>query len=77
MTPMIGVNDVSSETFTMADATKLVTFAQSKHLAWLSFWSAARDQQCAGGAESFASPTCSSIVQSPNAFAKIFAGYTG
>jgi hypothetical protein len=77
VTPMIGVNDVSSETFTTADATKLVTFAQSKHLAWLSFWSAARDQQCAGGAQSFASPTCSSIVQSPNAFAKIFAGYAG
>jgi hypothetical protein len=77
VTPMIGVNDVSSETFTTADATKLVTFAQSKHLAWLSFWSAARDQQCAGGAQSFASPTCSSITQSANAFGKIFAGYTG
>jgi hypothetical protein len=77
VTPMIGVNDVSSETFTTADATKLLTFARSKHLAWLSFWSAARDQQCAGGAQGFASPTCSSIVQQPDAFAKIFAGYAG
>lgn len=77
VTPMIGVNDVSSETFTTADASKLVSFAQSKHLAWLSFWSAARDTQCSGGAQSYASPTCSSIAQAPNAFAKIFAGYTG
>jgi hypothetical protein len=77
VTPMIGVNDVNTETFTTADATQLVTFAQSKHLAWLSFWSAARDTQCPGGAQGFASPTCSSITQQPNAFAKIFAGYTG
>jgi hypothetical protein len=77
VTPMIGVNDVSSETFTAADASKVVTFAQSKHLAWLSFWSATRDQQCSGGAQGFASPTCSSITQSANAFAKAFAGYTG
>lgn len=77
VTPMIGVNDVSSETFTTASATKLLTFARQKHLAWLSFWSAARDTQCPGGAQTWASPTCSSITQQPNAFAKIFAGYTG
>ncbi|HEY1572906.1 MAG TPA: cellulose binding domain-containing protein [Pseudonocardiaceae bacterium] len=77
VTPMIGVNDVNTETFTTADASRLVAFAQGKHLAWLSFWSAARDQQCAGGAQGFASPTCSGIVQQPNAFAKIFATYTG
>jgi hypothetical protein len=77
VTPMIGVNDVSSETFTTADASKLLSFAQSKHLAWLSFWSAARDTQCSGGAQTWASPTCSSIVQQPNAFAKIFAAYSG
>jgi hypothetical protein len=77
VTPMIGVNDTSSEIFTTADAGRLVTFARSKHLAWLSFWSAARDQQCSGGAQSWASPTCSSITQQPNAFAKIFAGYAG
>jgi hypothetical protein len=36
VTPMIGVNDVSSETFTVSDATQLVDFAKTKHLAWLS-----------------------------------------
>ncbi|NUR04575.1 MAG: sugar hydrolase [Streptomyces sp.] len=77
VTPMIGVNDVSSETFTVADAGKLVAFARSKGLAWLAMWSAARDKQCSGGAQSWASPTCSSIIQNDGDFSKAFAGYTG
>ena len=77
VTPMIGVNDVSSETFTVADATELVTFARSKGLAWLSMWSATRDKQCAGGAQSWADASCSSIVQSPGAFSRAFAAYGG
>ncbi|SDO06414.1 cellulose binding domain-containing protein [Actinacidiphila guanduensis] len=77
VTPMIGVNDVSTETFTVADAGKLAAFAQSKGLAWLSMWSAARDKQCPGGAQSWASATCSSVAQSDGAFAKAFAAYTG
>lgn len=77
VTPMIGVNDVSSETFTVADATKLVNFARSKGMAWLSMWSASRDKSCAGGAQSWADPTCSSITQSAGAFSKAFAAYNG
>ncbi|MCL2550952.1 MAG: cellulose binding domain-containing protein [Actinomycetia bacterium] len=77
VTPMIGVNDVSAETFTVADATKLVAFARTQHLAWLSMWSATRDKQCSGGAQSWADPTCSSVVQSPGAFSQALAGYTG
>jgi hypothetical protein len=68
VTPMIGVNDTSDEIFTVASAQQLVAFAASKHLAWLSMWSAARDQQCPGGAQPSAEPTCSSIAQSPDAF---------
>jgi hypothetical protein len=68
VTPMIGVNDTSDEIFTVANAQQLVAFAHSKHLAWLSMWSGARDQQCSGGAQPSAEPTCSSIVQSPDAF---------
>ena len=68
VTPMIGVNDTSDEIFTIANAQQLVAFAASKHLAWLSMWSAARDQQCPGGAQPSAEPTCSSIVQSTDAF---------
>ena len=53
----------------------LVAFAQSKHLAWLSMWSAGRDQECPGGAADFAAPTCSSIVQTPDAFMDAFGAY--
>jgi hypothetical protein len=75
VTPMIGVNDTSDEIFTVANAQQLVAFAQSKHLAWLSMWSAGRDNECSGGAQSYASPTCSSIVQSPFAFSEAFNAY--
>ncbi len=75
VTPMIGVNDTSDEIFTLANAQQLVAFAASKHLAWLSMWSAARDQECPGGAASFAEPTCSSIVQTPDAFMDAFGAY--
>jgi Cellulose binding domain len=68
VTPMIGVNDTSDEVFTLANAQQLAAFAASKHLAWLSMWSAARDTQCPGGAQSYASPTCSGLVQAPHAF---------
>ena len=75
VTPMIGVNDTSDEIFTVANAKQLATFAASKHLAWLSMWSAARDTQCSGGAQSFASPTCSSIVQTPHEFMGALGAY--
>ncbi|MFG2452032.1 cellulose binding domain-containing protein [Streptomyces sp. NPDC048512] len=75
ITPMIGVNDVSSEVFKVDDAAQLVTFAQSKGLGWLSMWSATRDKQCAGGAKNSADPVCSSITQSDGAFSKAFGAY--
>jgi hypothetical protein len=75
VTPMIGVNDTSDEIFTVANAQQLEAFAASKHLAWLSMWSAARDAECSGGAQSFASPTCSSIAQTPDEFMDTFGAY--
>ncbi|AYN41161.1 sugar hydrolase [Streptomyces dangxiongensis] len=75
VTPMIGVNDVSSEVFKVEDATQLVNFARSKGIGWLSMWSATRDKQCAGGPKPTADATCSSISQDTNAFAKAFAAY--
>jgi hypothetical protein len=75
VTSMIGVNDTSDEIFTVANARQLAAFAASKHLAWLSMWSAARDIQCSGGAQSFASPTCSSIVQTPHEFMGALGAY--
>ncbi|WP_055495324.1 cellulose binding domain-containing protein [Streptomyces sp. TP-A0356] len=75
ITPMIGVNDVSSEVFKVDDATQLVDFAKSKGLGWLSMWSATRDKQCAGGAKPTADATCSSVVQDPFAFSKAFGAF--
>ncbi|MFF3344997.1 cellulose binding domain-containing protein [Streptomyces sp. NPDC002779] len=75
VTPMIGVNDVVTEIFTVQDATQLVNFAKAKGLGWLSMWSATRDKACPGGPKPAADPTCSSVDQDKNAFAKAFAAY--
>jgi hypothetical protein len=75
VTPMIGVNDTSDEVFTVANAQQLAAFAASKHLAWLSMWSAARDTECPGGAQSFAQPTCSSIAATPDQFMETLGAY--
>ena len=73
VTPMIGVNDAgTSETFTLADATALANWAKSNGLAWTSFWSATRDSECSGGAQSYAADDCSSVVQTAGEFGKEF-----
>ncbi|MFC9885636.1 cellulose binding domain-containing protein [Streptomyces pilosus] len=73
VTPMIGVNDVVTEIFTVDDATQLVDFARAKGLGWLSMWSGTRDQQCPGGAKPSADATCSSVLQDRFAFSRAFA----
>ncbi|MFD7322808.1 cellulose binding domain-containing protein [Streptomyces sp. NPDC059875] len=75
VTPMIGVNDVTTEIFKVEDAGELVDFAKSKGIGWLSMWSSTRDKQCAAGAVNHADATCSSILQQPLAFTKAFAAY--
>ncbi|WNE96739.1 chitinase [Streptomyces luomodiensis] len=76
VTPMIGVNDVSTEIFKVDDASQLVEFAKSKGLAWLSMWSATRDKPCPAPQDT-ASPTCSSIDQEEFAFTKALGAYNG
>jgi chitinase len=46
----------------------------SQGLAWLSMWAAFRDQECAGGATSEVSESCSGIEQDAGAFASALAG---
>ncbi|MFE0104546.1 chitinase [Streptomyces sp. NPDC059009] len=77
VTPMIGVNDVAVEKFTLADAKELVAFAEEKKLGGLHMWSANRDKACAGGGADAAQPTCSSIEQGANDFTKAFAAFGG
>jgi chitinase len=75
VTPMIGVNDDSAETFTEANASSLVSFANSNGVGRLAFWSVDRDQPCGGSANGL--PACSEISQSPLDFTKIFNGFSG
>ncbi|MFE7773055.1 cellulose binding domain-containing protein [Streptomyces sp. NPDC057445] len=75
ITPMIGVNDVTTEVFKVDDATQLVGFARSKGIGRLAMWSSTRDKQCPGGAQNSADASCSSILQEPLAFTKAFAAY--
>ena len=72
VTPMIGINDVNTEFFQLADAQSLLNFANANsYITRLSMWSVARDNgSCAG--QGFASPVCSGIAQSNWAFANIF-----
>ena len=59
VTPMIGLNDNTSETFTPADVDTLTTYAASNGLAGLHLWSLDRDTPCAT-TTTYASPTCNS-----------------
>src|ERR1700724_939163 len=58
VTPMIGLNDNTAETFTLADVDTLTSYVKSNGLAGLHFWSLDRDTPCN---DSYASPTCNSI----------------
>ena len=49
ITPMIGLNDVTTEIFYQQDAEDVLTFALQQDIRMLSFWSANRDQECPGG----------------------------
>lgn len=77
VTPMIGVNDVATEVFTVADARQLASFAGTVHLAWLAFWSSGRDRACPNGPQPWASPVCSGIAQQPGEFARAFGAFAG
>ncbi len=70
VTPMIGLNDVTTETFYLQDAQELLDFAQEKGLTRLSMWSLNRDRYQSG--VTYVSPTSSSIMQDPFAFAQVF-----
>jgi hypothetical protein len=59
VTPMIGLNDNTSETFTPADVDALTTYAAGNGLAGLHLWSLDRDTPCAT-TTTYASPTCNS-----------------
>lgn len=73
VTPMIGENDVQNEVFTLADATKLRTWATANKLGLVSWWSVTRDTPCPNNG-AYASPTCSGTSNPTWAYAKALAG---
>src|ERR1700678_1350141 len=58
VTPMIGLNDTTSETFTAADVDTLTSYVKSNGLAGLHSWSLDRATPCS---DDYASPTCNSV----------------
>jgi hypothetical protein len=73
ITPMLGVNDVAGETFTLTDAAALTTFArQNTNVALLAYWSIARDN---GSCSAQLSPLCSGVQQTKWQFATIFTAF--
>lgn len=74
ITPMIGTNDTTTETFTLADAQVVYAYAQANPniVGLLSFWSVGRDN---GGCSAVVSPTCSGIQQNQWDFSRIFGAF--
>jgi chitinase len=70
---MNGDTDEASEMVSVEDFQTMLTFAEQRHLARVTFWSVNRDRECGGGGEE----ECSGIVQQPYAFTDLLAGYDG
>jgi chitinase len=63
VTPMIGGNDATDETFSIADVTTLSNWAKTNKISGIHFWSLDRDRDCAPG---YASATCNSYGTAGN-----------
>ena len=72
VTPMIGVNDLTSEVFTVSDAQLLEDFAREKGLGMLSMWSVARDNP---GDLGRATATASGLDVAAGSFSGVFTDY--
>jgi GH18 family chitinase len=72
VTPMIGINDVTTEIFDLGDAQELLDFSLLNGIKELSMWSVNRDFECEGGVSTSVLIDCSSILQDDYAFSEIF-----
>jgi chitinase len=79
VTPMLGVNDVTSQRFTTKDAKELAKFVDARGIPRVSAWSLNRDSQCGGAFAKTGelSNTCSGVVQKPLEFTHIFSNLRG
>ena len=60
LTPMVGGNDTTDETFSLTDVDTVSAWVLQNGLAGVHYWSLDRDVDCAPG---FASATCNSYGQ--------------
>ena len=72
VTPMLGVNDIVSEVFTVADAQALEDFARTKGIGMLSMWQVLRDTP---GTLGQASTGASGLNDPAGSFSKVFNDY--
>ena len=72
ITPIIGVNDITTEVFTVADALTLVNFAKTKGVRMLSMWSLERDTP---GALGQAVWNASGVSDPAGSFSDVFNDY--
>ena len=72
VTPMIGVNDVTNEVFTLADAQALEDFARTKGIGMLSMWSILRDNP---GTLGSVSESTSGLSDPAGSFSNVFHDY--
>ena len=68
---MIGLNDVTTETFDLNAAHELLAFAQQKGIGRISIWSLNRDN-ASTSSKTYVDTTSSSIVQKKWDFSLIF-----
>jgi chitinase len=71
LTPMIGINDRTTQTFTLEDAKAVVAFAEARGIGRLAMWALNRDEECVSGVEIVAL-NCSGTLQSEYAYSMIF-----
>jgi hypothetical protein len=68
--PMIGLNDVKPEVFSLSDARTMMDWAQANPVvSRVSMWSVERDLGCSGATK--ASSSCSGVAQERYDFSKI------
>ena len=80
LTPMVGVNDVKGQVFTLEHAEGLSRFASERGIGRMSMWSLNRDLGCDGSGDGqgneAASPKCSGVKQERGMFARLLgSGY--
>lgn len=75
LTPMIGINDVTTEVFDQTEAREVAAYAARRQIGMLAFWSINRDMASTTGSGRVTT-TDSGIAQTKFEFARIFAPFT-